>query len=591
MDVLRAHVMQTRSHASLGIYCLGNEGVQIMVKNASDREQARAGYAAIKELAPDRLAMIAFGMQGELPELPNDVESPHLWSDYFTWAYDGLSRTPWGLLPEPVRLKPCLVHEYGKFGLWPDAAEQKLYPPGGYAQPFGESGQAALAAAGIEGELDAVVRNSRLLQQLCWRTSMEQARRQPAVSGYIMWTGFRMGGRNSGFVDDMGHATDLPADVWSGGANAPVALLIDRDFDGRAVPAGSALPVAFWVSNVGPGRCRGGQLRWRLGGEGWHVEGRLECPAVAGGDVAAAGSASAFVPPLGQPQRLKLSAQLTGADGQAAANSWDFWAFPQPRPQCGLVVCDLADEEFGRRFRTRYPLAVRPMDVDSMLRGCREWSGMDLAADFAALPPDVVVADRLSEAASLQFARGGTVVLMDTGRFDAAWYPPPVTNDGPFDVNTSYTNFRSGWSQGNIATVIHPHAMLGGLPHDGWCDVHFYSMVQYARPVRTQGVATEGVEISERRVVIRSVPKLTPAAGAGAVVQDPNARNVQAQRRPVDIATEDRAYLLEATTLRGGRRGRLIICTLRLLDDPAGQYLLGELLSYAASAGKSGADE
>jgi hypothetical protein len=52
--------------------------------------------------------MIGFGVQGERPELPNDIESPHLWSDHFTWAYDGLACVPWRFLaPLLARIMFC----------------------------------------------------------------------------------------------------------------------------------------------------------------------------------------------------------------------------------------------------------------------------------------------------------------------------------------------------------------------------------------------------------------------------------------------------------------------------------------------------
>ncbi|MDG0808634.1 glycoside hydrolase family 2 protein [Cohnella rhizosphaerae] len=96
-DVLAAHVVQTRNHPSLAVYCLGNEGSQLMVHRQEDRERAETGYRIIKRHAPDHIGMIAFGMQGELPDLPNDAESPHLWGHEFRLAYDGLSRIPWRL--------------------------------------------------------------------------------------------------------------------------------------------------------------------------------------------------------------------------------------------------------------------------------------------------------------------------------------------------------------------------------------------------------------------------------------------------------------------------------------------------------------
>ena len=40
----------------------------------------------------------------------------------------------------------------------------------------------------------------------------------------------------------------------------------------------------------------------------------------------------------------------------------------------------------------------------------------------------------------------------------AHWYAEPLTSgQSAYDVNTSFTSFRAGWDQGNIATVVEPH--------------------------------------------------------------------------------------------------------------------------------------
>ncbi|MGC9348700.1 MAG: hypothetical protein ACP5JG_11220 [Anaerolineae bacterium] len=63
-------------------------------------------------------------------------------------------------------------------------------------------------------------------------------------------------------------------------------------------------------------------------------------------------------------------------------------------------------------------------------------------------------------------------------------------------------------------------------------------------------------------------------------VQDPNAADAAMAPPGPRIATGDRAYLVDMTV----GAGRLIVCTLRLLDDPAGRYLLSRLLRQARRA-------
>ena len=103
VEMLECYVRQTRRHPSVILYCLGNEGSQLMVDSQAECQRARIGYDAIKRNTTEQLALIAFGMQGELPELPNDLETPHLWSDNFLWGYDGLTDIPWETVEETTR--------------------------------------------------------------------------------------------------------------------------------------------------------------------------------------------------------------------------------------------------------------------------------------------------------------------------------------------------------------------------------------------------------------------------------------------------------------------------------------------------------
>lgn len=48
LTILEKQILATKHHPSMGIYCLGNEGSQIMVANYLEREKALAGYQLIK---------------------------------------------------------------------------------------------------------------------------------------------------------------------------------------------------------------------------------------------------------------------------------------------------------------------------------------------------------------------------------------------------------------------------------------------------------------------------------------------------------------------------------------------------------------
>lgn len=580
LALLAEHVKATRNHPSLGMYCLGNEGSQLMAYQEIERQHAAKGYAAIKKHAPHHPAMIAFGMQGELPELANDIESPHLWSHEFRWAYDGLSRIPWGVMQPLAAVKPCIVHEYGKFGVWPDKREQPLYPANGYAAPFGEQGRAALDRAGI-GELEeTILLNSRRLNAICNRTSIEMARRQPNVDGYVMWTFFRNGARNAGFVDDMGQRPDHDPAIYRERCNAPLAVLIDGDYDRRTVQWGGRLNIGVYLSNFSGAALRGAVIEWQLADDErvvW-LGGTIAGIDWADGTNGKAGAIREALPTSDTASKLTLSLRVKQDGETLAANEWSYWAFPGGGLPVGdLIVYDFADEETARHFRARAPEAMRLADYDSMLRGCYAWKGMNAEETIRRLRPRLFVSDRLDALAEALLQDGISVLLLDAGRFPREWHPG-AESAMPYEYYRQFTSFRAGWDRGNIATVVHADDLLGDFPHEAMCDVQFYHMVQDARPLRV-GVLSQAIG-SPCEAIVRSVPRMQTDVSSSVVLQDPNARNEQKKWVMPQIDTEERAYLLR--TRVGG--GSLVICALRLFDDPAGGYMLAQLLKNAASA-------
>ena len=562
LGVLKAHIEQTRNHPSLGIVCLGNAGSQVMVDDEKECRNAILGYDLIRATAHNSLAMIAFGLQGELPDLPNDIESPHLWSHDFRWAYDGLTRIPWRALRALPLTKPSILHEVGKFGVWPDPAEHALYPAGGYIPAFGGQARAALVAAGLDHLEDSIIANARRLHDIGFRGIIEQARRQPGIAGYTLWTAFRGGERSGGFVDDLGQTPNVDPVAYREGCNAPLAVLIDRDLTGRTLPAGADTTVGLHLSNFGGGPVNDAVIEWRLRRSGTQgrdplVQGRIEHVSAELGQNRRVGALRFDVPHVRVPVQAVLEAAVLSHGATLARNHWDLWLFPTHNPGSTTgVITDLADRETERRLAACLPGAISLRDLDSALRGCRSWDGID--ADCLARARDtVVIADRWSETVDTCLALGRTAILLDTGHLPPAWYPPPVPSEpGAYNVLRSFTSFRAGWDQGNIATVIEPHPMLGDFPHEGFCDLQCLAMVQDVLPVRTRAVAA-GKAVRSRRVIFRNVPKL---------------------RKPDQpVLTEDRCYLIE---VRVGA-GRLIVCTLRCLDDPAGLYLLSQMLNYA----------
>lgn|GEM_PF-3382801 len=559
---LREHIVQTRNHPSVGVYCLGNETSQLYIFSELERERARRGYAAIKEAAPDTPAMIGFGVQGERPELPNDIESPHLWSDHFTWAYDGLADVPWRFLAPLLAQRPCIMHEYGKYTVWPDPAADELYRRAGLLETPGRQGRTLLEEAGL-GQLEPrVLANSRRLAWLCHRIAIEQARRQPGVDGYTLWSGWRVGGACMGFVDDLGLRPDFDPELIRKTCNAAVAILIDRDFEGRTLRCGEVVEIELTISNFGDADIENAGIAWRLEADGQALaEGRLDPVACPLGQNRPVGRVRFHVPWREGAARAVLSARLdTGAE-TIAGNRWDFWIFPLARGRFDApLVYDIEDPLFARRLHHALPGSARLIDFDSVIRGCRVWTGTDLEDDLKRFPRAVLISERWTDRVELWLREGGNVLLLDTERLPEPWYPQPTGEGEPArcDQNRLFAPFRTGWDQGNAATIVGDHPALGDFPHEGFCDLQFFAMIQGSRPLNTAPIRALRQDAAHT-VIVRNVAKVGPG-----------------RHWDSDTRAGDRAYLMEVAI----DTGRLLVCSFQCINDPAGLYLLEQLLRY-----------
>lgn len=576
LDILEKQIYATKHHPSMGIYCLGNEGSQIMVNNYLEREKAVKGYQLIKKAAPRHLAIIAFGMQGELPELPNDLETPHLWSHDFLWAYDGLADIPWDVLDAALpENKPWVIHEFGKFGVWPDSEEAKLYDGYGYKPDFDEQSKLALEEIGLTAYTQQIIQNSRMLSSICNRQIIEQARRPECSSGYVIWTFFRRGAQNAGMVDDFAVKPDKDPNFYAKGCNAPIAIVIDRGFSGHTLTAGQSVSIGTYISDFGAERISNGVLRWQVEGLGDALRGEIEDIHTLYGKSSKVADIQFCLPYTEKASAFKLTVSLLVGERLIAQNNWDFWSFPITNEAfSGRIAYQLHDTELRLRFKNQYLGCVGLREIDSIIRGCRSWTGTDYDMTFLRFAPKLVVTDRYDETIKKCLDQGQTVLLLDSGCWPEHWYTKPsVPHLGDEDTARFFTSFRCGWDQGNLATLIHEHPLLSNFPCEDYCDLQFYAMTNGARTMRLEQVKEE-VRGTNETVLIRSVAKIRPEPIVDAVVQDPNAVKELTIKKNRTICAQDRVFLAELTV----GNGKLILSTLRCFDDPAGKYFLQNIL-------------
>lgn len=571
MEMLEQFIRQSRKHPSVFVYCLGNEGSQLMVDSYIERNKAKAGYRLIKKNTDNQMGIIAFGMQGELPELENDFETPHLWSDNFLWAYDGLTDIPWEDLRTTIEGKPCIIHEYGKFGVWPSRKEeQECTVEEGSCPDYGTQGYEWLKENGLEELEDRLVSNSRKAANLFNRIILEDARRQPYCSGYALWTFFRGSSYNAGLADDLGKNLNGDTELFRTGANADVAILMNRGFLNRTFPCEIRQSIDITVSNFGTDRLSGlVEMAVCCGRD--VIETTSAELSIGCGETKKAGRITFCVPAWYSGRELELIARFTGGQGIAAENKWKLWAFDtscEERVRAYLHVDNLST---FRALKKVFPNAQRLSSVDSVIIGCRSWTSPRLAETAEKDKSVLIIADTYDDVVKDCIQKGCKVLLIDGGNLPDEWMLEPICEElGERDTGRFYNSFRAGWDKGNLVTLIREDCLLGEFPQDGFCDVQFYDMMQSARIMKPEIIETVfGVKAKR---IISSFSKVPATTKRGSVVQDPNAIKEQKVLVKKVFRAREQGYYLKLSE-------KLAICTLKLTDNCAGIALLKEAVA------------
>ena len=572
LEMFQYFIQQTRQHPSLIIYCLGNEGSQLMAESHIERNRAKLGYQVIKENTDNQLGIIAFGIQGELPELENDFESPHLWSEDFIWAYDGLTDIPWEYLEKTVSKKPCIMHEFGKFCVWPSREEEEACTvPGGIRPNYGRQCYKWMQRSGLSELELRLLANSRKAANIFTQIALEDARRQPYNSGYILWCFFRTGWRSRGLSDDLGKHTNGEPERFKMGANADVAILMDRGFQNRAFPCGVEQNIKITLSNFGEKDLRGSLHISVLCGRQIIAEKTVEKSLHIGATEQAAEMVFS-VPTVYSGKKLKLSAAFVSEGCVAAKNEWDLWAFDISADYERRVLLHVDNLTVFRALKKVFPKAYRLSSVDSIVIGCRSWKYPQPAVTAEGEKDTLIIANVYDDVIKECIEKGCKVLLIDSESLPEEWMVPPVRKElGERDASRFFSSFRTGWDKGNLVTLVEADPLLGSFPQDGFCDLHFYDMVQSARVLQKEKVEDIFGNRAER--IISSFSKIPVAARDKIVVQDPNA--IKEQVLPADdrvlFNAREQGYFLKMSD-------KLAICTLKITDNPAGIMLLKEVV-------------
>ncbi len=400
---------------------------------------------------------------------------------------------------------------------------------------------------GLKAIYPTLRKHSERLQQMVRKWHFERVRSIPEFSGYQFWL----------LIDS---PADHYQDSWEDGLlnyfgepkaitrqemqqiNAPTVVLIGSGVEDRAFWADRGKTVDLSISHYSSKDLQKARLDWKLKLEGKTLhQGTAENIRIRTGQVKYVTTAS--IPPLAleRATRLELWVELKEDDFRQT-NHWSFWAFPNTvleRAQ-GLISLKGVRSDY---LKQRYPFLTESSRIspEAML----------------------VIASRLDWSVFDYLRRGGRVFLMvEPNQFDE-------------QVATDYFPFMGK----SIGTYVDPkHPALVNYPHQGYCDLQFFDLLEGGTALRIPESAelwmtSVGGDLGQGRRDRRVAERITPIVWG---LQNRGGSSGGGYRRL--------AWLSET----GVGEGKLLICTLRLrenLDDarPATVYLFDTLLRYALS--------
>lgn len=576
-EILKKYIIQTRTHPCIADYCLGNEGAQLLVKDKKEQIVAQKGYKIIKENTQNQLAMLCFGYQGETPELPNDIMTPHLWSQEFRWAYDGLAKTPWSFLEGALGNKPCIVHEFGKYGVWPDGREDKLMPANGYCLSAQTENDNLFSDSGLENLRERIIQNSRKLSVMCARTAFEAMRRQSGISGYVYWTFFRMGLRCGGLCDDMGYSSDCGTEILKNTANSPLGIFADRDFYGRTLECGERSEFNITLSNFGTSDVTDADLNCTLIGDGnVFYTNRFKNTDCRMGEISKKAKINITMPMVDCPIESELCMSLEKDNKVLCKNSMKLWCYPNERINLSdKIIYFVHDKHLADNIESQIKGATQIWNWISILMGCviPEYGFMpsdDKLADYidSAIKkskPDLIICDCINEISEYFGKCGVPVLYIDSGVFDDALYPDEIPGNTFFDFNTFYAPFRAGWDEGNCATLIDGD-LFNHPQNDGWADLRYYACIQGKKPILRNKII-EKLNLTDINNCIRVIQRIK---NKEKVTKNLTVYFEKMQTKKIN----DCIYYIDGKT----NGTKTAVAAMKLFNDSCGRYTLKKII-------------
>lgn len=460
-----------RIHPSVVIYSGGNEQI-CTPELVGVLEQT---YTEAKKLDPSGLVMPMETLRGieypdwvtkdlvAVPARENDPSTYHTRlfkrlaqsADVFgayTWgelSYKNLMAADWRTVetrfaPYP---RPVLAHEVGIIGGYLDLSLENRYT-GRTPDTMYHQVRATLTAGNRLQMAPLYYQNSARWQSMARKYLLENARKCEAVKGYDNLGGWDMhwnlinygsGTLNEFFELKYGDTAEKLQQY-----NGESVVLLDNQRRYR-FRVGESFAAPVLVSLYGGRPLRQGTLHWKVSdGERLILQGDRKGLNAPDGHVTSLGELDFVWPALERARKLTLSVSVKDS-GYNLTNQWDFWVFPNQQPPRFAAA---ADEECLKKLAVRYP-GIVPFG-----------SNLGMQARVVS----ALTAEHLHH-----LAAGGDVLLLGTEPFPAS--------DTTFQIGIA------GRQHMDLATVVNEHPVFAYLPHEGFCDWQFESLLEKGHTV------------------------------------------------------------------------------------------------------------
>ena len=461
---LEGQVIMTRNHPSIIAYSMSSEidfGSQ--TQESFDFFSKRLTGEA-KQLAPNVLVIDCTGYVNTLETAKGTRNT-----DFYASLHPkGIKVVMDETEMETDHKRPMILHEYNWWSSYPDPLNRKKYEKS-QIKPFWLDTLEKTAWKNGQGELLSLYRkNSLWLQELCQKDGLEYARRNKTVQGFIFFLLIDYYRYNEGILDDFWNPKTPTAQAEFLRSNGDTVILLAKDGD-RCLNMGRQ-QIPLIISNYAEEKYPNSILKWKITGGPASLQGSLNIPELAYGELTQAGAAEFDLPQSNKAYKIDLEVNLSNGDKVINTNIWSFWAFPEVRPELQNVMSEQsAGKTIGKGVFLRLNLAkTAPIPADTNL----------------------VIANNVDEALVKYVESGGKCLLFSR--------EIPIENTICYSGTTTfYTLFRTvpwnGGDSGNSCTVIGLHPAMHDFPHEGRCDLQFLAMIEGVLPMHFEPLRKYGV--------------------------------------------------------------------------------------------------